>query len=336
MMRRGTRLAAAIIAAAAAGLGAPGSSAQTFTMKVACNSIGDVQAEWVKLFAERVEARSGGRIKASAYPGGQLGTTPRVIEGVQFGSIEAYIVPAENFVGLDQRFQVVGAPGWFDNMQHAKRTVLDQRLREEYFKLGEPKGLKGVSFVLYGPISYASRQPIRNVADFRGKKIRVAASKLQEVPLQKLGASTAPIPLGEVLPALQQGTVDAVRLSINLFNNFKYYDVVKNVTMTEEAVFVSVGVLSRLWFDKLPKDLQTVLVEEGAKLNAELTDWSIKSFEGAEEVWTRNKGEIIRFPAEERARFLAITSGGAEEVFQERAEVKRMHDRLREIASTNR
>ncbi len=36
-----------------------------------------------------MEKDSGGRIKAQVYPASQLGSIPRQIEGVQFGSIQA-------------------------------------------------------------------------------------------------------------------------------------------------------------------------------------------------------------------------------------------------------
>lgn len=334
-MRTWTVISAAAFALVPGFFPAP-AAAQSYTMKVACDTVDDVQAEWLKRFASRVAARSGGRIKASTYPGGQLGTTPRVIEGVQLGSIEAYIVPGANFVGLDQRFQVTDAPGWFASLDHVKRTILDPRFRDQFLALGDAKGLKGISLVLYGPISYASRQPLRSPADFKGKKIRVAASKLQELPLGKLGATPVPIPLGEVLSALQQGTVDGVRLAVNLFNKFKYYDIVKYVTVTEEAVFVSVGVVSKLWFEKLPKDLQTIIVEEGAKLNAEMSDWTLKAFEGAEEEWKRNGGEIIRFDAAQRGQFMKIVGAAADEVLNQRPETKKMFELLKEVAEKNR
>lgn len=322
-----------VFSLALAAAAAAGAAQAQITMKVACNGLNDVQHEWVKLYAARVEERAKGRIKTSTHPGGQLGTTPRMIEAVQLGSVEAYTVPAENFVGLDQRFQITGAPGWYRDLEHAKKTILDPRVREPILKLGEPKGLKGISVILYGPISYASRQPIRTPDDFKGRKVRVAASKLQEVPLQKLGATPVPIPLGEVLPALQQGTVDAVRLSINLFNNFKYYDVTKTVTLTEEAVFVTVGVLSKVWFDKLPPDLQAILVEEAAKLNEELSNWSLKQFAGASDEWKRHGGEIIRFSAPDQARFMKTVMDAGTQVMTERPAVGQMYKQMIEVAN---
>ena len=326
---------ATILAGTALIAAASPATSKIYTMKVACNSINDVQSEWTKLFAARIEKRSHGRIKATVYPGGQLGTTPRIIEGVQFGAIEAYVVPAENFVGVDKRFAVVGAPGWFDNIAQAKRAILDPRFRDQFLKLGEKKGLVGVSLFVYGPDSYATREPIRSPDDFKGKKIRVAASKLQSLPLQRLGASADPIPLSEVLPAFQQGTVDGVRLSINLFNNYKYYDVAKYVTDTNEAVLVSVGVVSRIWFDKLPKDLQKIVLEEGANLDREMSDYSTGQFKDAEAQWQKHGGTIIHFSAPDQARFMKVGRAAAKDVFAQEPGTQRLYGLLRQVAKAN-
>ena len=105
-------------------VGAP-AQAQTYTMKIACDTLNDVQNESVKLLGERIAKRSGGRIKTEIFPGGQLGSTQRIIDGIQLGTIEAYVVPAANFVSVDPRFQVLAAPGWFKKCR--SRVSNDQR-----------------------------------------------------------------------------------------------------------------------------------------------------------------------------------------------------------------
>ena len=152
--------------------------AQT-TMKLATATVNDVQVEAIKYFGAKVEARSKGRIKAEYYPGAQLGSNPRMIEGLQFGTIEVYVGPPAYLVGVDLRFQVMDAPGIFDDMEHFYRISQDKPFRDAFLALGEPKGVKGVSLFVYSPTSFATRQPIRMLADFQGKKLRVLAAKLE-------------------------------------------------------------------------------------------------------------------------------------------------------------
>src|SRR6516225_4017447 len=82
---------------------AHGQAGKIFVMKLSTATITDTQHEWLKRFAAAVEKDSGNRIKGEIYPGSQLGSIPRQIEGVQFGSIQCEIVPPEFFVGVDER-----------------------------------------------------------------------------------------------------------------------------------------------------------------------------------------------------------------------------------------
>src|SRR5215831_6651156 len=79
-------------------LGAGGPSraqAASVTLKCATATLNDVQHEWCKRYGARLEKRSNGQIKTQIFPASQLGSIPRMIEGVQLGTIEAWIGPPE-------------------------------------------------------------------------------------------------------------------------------------------------------------------------------------------------------------------------------------------------
>src|SRR6516162_6721182 len=103
-------------------------ASKTFVMKLGTATINDTQHEWLKRFAAAVEKDSGGRIKGEIYPASQLGSIPRQIEGVQFGSIQAWIGPPEFLVGVDERFEVMTAPGLVDSMAHGLRLSADPQV----------------------------------------------------------------------------------------------------------------------------------------------------------------------------------------------------------------
>src|SRR5712691_4562601 len=96
-----------------------------YVMKLGTATINEAQHEWCKRFAAMVEKDSGGRIKGEVYPASQLGSIPREIEGVQFGAIQVAVVPPEFFVGVDERFEVMTAPGLVDSMEHGQRLAAD-------------------------------------------------------------------------------------------------------------------------------------------------------------------------------------------------------------------
>src|SRR5438876_10579974 len=100
-------------------------SAQQFTMKLSMPTINDVTYEYFKRMKAGIEQRSGGKIKVDIYPSNQLGQLPAVVEGVALGTIEAAASANGFWVSLAPRFQVLAAPGLFDDLSHAFKILHD-------------------------------------------------------------------------------------------------------------------------------------------------------------------------------------------------------------------
>jgi len=64
----------------------------------------------------------------------------RQIEGTQFGTIQVAVMSAEFFVGVDERFEVLAAPGLADSMEHAQRIAADGEVLKLMLGLGVDKG----------------------------------------------------------------------------------------------------------------------------------------------------------------------------------------------------
>jgi len=203
-----------------AALLSPGSAAyaqdKTFTMKLSTATINDTQHEWLKRFAALVEKDSGGRIKAEIYPASQLGSIPRQIEGVQFGSIQGWMGPPEFLVGVDERFEVLSAPGLFSSNEQVMKVMADPPIRKMIYELGEPKGLTGIGFAPIGPSSILTRKPVKTLADMKGMKIRVLASPFQLELIRRMDMSPIAMTLADVLPGLQQGTIDGTLTTMTI------------------------------------------------------------------------------------------------------------------------
>jgi TRAP-type C4-dicarboxylate transport system substrate-binding protein len=311
-------------------------AAQTYTLKIGNATINDVQHEWQKRWGARVEKRAAGRIKVEIYPASQIGSIPRMIEGLQLGTLEAWIGPPEFVVGHDPRFQALGAPGIFTGMPHAYRVLADPKFRDTVLSLGESKGMKGVSIIVYGPTAYATRKPIRKLDDFKGLKIRVFASPMQTLAVARLGATAAPMPLDEVFAALQRGAIDGNRTGITIFTTFKYYDVLKTVTETHDAIVTAIAMVSKLWYDKLPPDLQKILLEEGEAVQKELFDWTVDFNNKGRQTWTDKGGELIKLPAADQAELMKRVSTVGDEVVAAQPRVKDVYDLMVQTARAKR
>jgi len=304
-------------------------------MKLATATMNDAQEKAIRVFGAAVEKRSGGRIKAEYYPGAQLGSNQRMIEGIQLGTIEVYVGPPAYLVSVDSRYQVLDAPGLFKDAEHFFRVSQDDDFRKQLLGLGDSKGIKGLSLFMYGPTAVASRAPIRTLADFKGKKIRVLASKLERESMNKLGATAVPIDMSEVSSALQQGTVDGMKSSVLIFSAVKLFDIVKFVTMTNEAIIPEVLVVGKPWFDSQPQDIQKILVEEGKAMERELFDWTIAAHAKAETTWKEKGGEVIQLSAADREKMMADLSTVASDVLSEKPGDKALFEVLKASVAKN-
>ncbi len=110
-------------------------------MKLSTATINDTQHEWLKRFGALVEKNSGGRIKAEIYPASQLGSIPRQIEGVQFGSIQGWMGPPEFLVGVDERFEAMSAPGLFSSVDQVMKVAQDPPIQKMMYELRRTEGL---------------------------------------------------------------------------------------------------------------------------------------------------------------------------------------------------
>jgi TRAP-type C4-dicarboxylate transport system substrate-binding protein len=314
----GIPASAAVAAAAilAPSLGKPAAAApaqQTYLMKISTPTIHDVPDTWARNYGAALERDSGGRIKVEVYPASQLGSIPRQIEGTQFGSIQCEVVPPEFMVGLDERYEILAAPGLVESQAHGQRVAGDPAVLKLMLGLGADKGLHGVAVYMNSPSSVIAKAPIRRLADFKGKKIRVLASPFQTQAVARLGATPVAMTLGDVVPALQQGTIDGAVGGIVVWTPMHFQDAAKYVTETgQPAVFVVVEV-NKAWYDSLPADLQQLVDQDAAKEQEAIGPFAIDFVSKARQGWLKTGGELISLPADEQASMMkTFASVGAD------------------------
>ena len=238
---------------------------KTYVMKFTLPTLNDPSYQFTKSYAAAIERDSAGRIKTEIYPASQLGSIPRQIEGTQFGAIQCAVIPPEFFVGVDERFEVMAAPGLADSMEHAQRLAADPAVLKLMLGLGAAKGLHGVGLFMNAPSSLIAKAPIRHLADLKGKKIRIFASQFQTVALERLGATPVAMTLGDVLPAIQQGAIDGAVGGIVVFTPMHFQDAAKYVTETGQPTVFVIVEISRKWYDALPADLQKIVDTNAAQ-----------------------------------------------------------------------
>jgi TRAP-type transport system periplasmic protein len=305
-------------------------------MKLGTPTLNDGQHEFLKRFSAEVEKRSDRRIKGEVYPASQLGPTPRQIEAVQLGAIQGFIAPAEFYEGVDARFQVLTAPGLFADMNHVDRVAKDQEFRNQFYQVGNSRGLIVSSVFLSGPTAINSRTPVREVSDFKNLKIRVLASPMQTAPLKALGASPVPISLGDVLPALQQGTIDGVMSVLPVLTAMRYYEAARYFTETDFSMTVSCFTLSKSWVNRLSPELKTIVTEAAPRIGDEMQPWVVDFYQKQRVAWAGGGGSVLTISKEERAKTMATLEGVAADVVKEKPAVNEMYAIVKQAAERTR
>jgi TRAP-type C4-dicarboxylate transport system substrate-binding protein len=301
-------------------------------MKLATATLNDGQHEWMKRFAAAIETKSGGRIKAELYPASQLGSIPRMLEGTQLGSIQTFIAPPEFLSGVDPRFQLLGAAGLFESNEQVIKTIADPGFSKAFLAIGANKGLIGASLFISGPVGFAMRTPFRALADLTGKKIRIQGSPFEREQIARLGGTGVPLSLGDVLPALQQGTIDGTLGSLGVFTALGYYDVAKYWNDTGATYVISMASMSKRWFDTLPADLQIMVLATAQETATEVTPWIIDFLARQHKVWVDKGGELDVLSPADKADMTAKLATVGDDIVNTRPELQPLWDLLRASA----
>ena len=290
-------------------------------MKLSTATINDTQHEWMKRFAAAVEKDSGGRIKGEVYPASQLGTIPRQIEGVQFGSIQAWIGPPEFLVGVDERYEALSAPGLFASRAQYQHTIEDPAVLDLILGLGGNKGLIGGGIFPIGPSSIDTRKPVQRLADYSGLKIRVLASPFQLELIKRIGGSPVAMTLGDVLPAPQQGAIDGTLTTMTQYTTLHYVDAAKYVVATGQPYVSTIAVLSKKWVDGLPPDLQKIVRDDAAQASKDIVPFVHEFFDAQSKIWLDQGGSIVNLPPDDQAEMISKISSIANDLSASKPEL---------------
>jgi TRAP-type C4-dicarboxylate transport system substrate-binding protein len=304
------------------------------TMKFATLTLNDVQHETLKVYKEELEKATGGRIKVEVYPAGQLGGAPRQTEGLRLGTIEAAMGPPELFFGADRRFQVLAMAGLFKDNAHARRVLDNAEFRKIFSEFSSTRGMIPINYQIYDHQMFVFRTPVTNLAGFAGKRTRVLASEAEQAAVAALGAAPVPMSLPEVVPALQQGTIDAVSAVLGVFVPFRYNDSAPNIVNTGLWALTSTAMVSKIWFDKLPDDLKKPVMETGFKLEAPLYQWQVKRIADDTKTWADRGAKMVKLSDAEQSDAQKRVAASLKTVLDKNPPSKELFTKLKAIADT--
>ena len=210
-----------------------------------------------ELFKGMVEKATGGRVEVQIFPAGQLYKSDQdAIKAVRSGAIEGAMVTTGDLALFVPAFNLYEAP--FVITSYAQLdALLDSPVAAEILAKLEPLGIKGLVHTDAGSAILASRpHPISTPGDLRGLRVRAAAGRVQVRALELLGASAIQLPVADIGPALERGTVEGVLSTPSALAEMQIGSLVPYGTVTNQQFFPPVVIVNLAWWNGLPPEVR--------------------------------------------------------------------------------
>ena len=230
-----------------------------------------------EFFARNVAARTNGKVQIQVFPAEQLGSGKDVNEMIRQGANVMNItdpgylsdfvpdIGALNgpyLIKTPQEYDKLLASGWFKG--------IEQKLEAAGFRLIMANGYFGQRHLIAG-------KPVRKPEDMAGMTVRVPPNTMWIETFKAMGARPTTVQWSEVYNALSQNVVEAAEAPLGSLWGSKLQETRKFISMTGHFTAFVTWPINAGFFNKLPKDVQTVLLEEGAKAGAEMTRLTLAS-----------------------------------------------------------
>ncbi|MBN2396552.1 MAG: TRAP transporter substrate-binding protein [Candidatus Atribacteria bacterium] len=230
--------------------------------------------------AEWAEERSGGRLKIEVFPGGQLGNERDSAESVKMGTIDMCLVCSSTLGIWEDDFSILGVAFIWKDFDHMLKVVRGTIGQEMMDKLVKSTGVKVLDMGwIDGQRQFNTNKPIRTPDDIVGLKIRVPETPIYFSNMKAMGASVVAMPFSEVFTSVQTGVIDGQENPLNSIYVNKFYEITKYVSLSAHVTLNLAIIINNDRFNKMPKDLQDILVKATIDAGDWLTQQTIETFD---------------------------------------------------------
>ena len=257
----------------------------------------------LQVVAARLKERTNGRLILEPFPSGALVPGKEVFNAVKRGMVPIGVTSSAYPLAQIPLMNVgSGLPLNFGDIWEAvyfhKWLGFEQMLKDECAK----HGLIYFTDKVY-PTEVSLKKPVRKFEDFKGLKLR--SSGILQKFLTSIGAAASYMPGSEIYAALASGVMDGAHWgAVQGSASMKFYDVNKyHLRPALNVAATDIWLVNQKAFDKLPKDLQEILLttlEEQFWLRT--NQYIFLENKALSKVIKEQGVELITLPAEEYAK----------------------------------
>jgi TRAP-type mannitol/chloroaromatic compound transport system substrate-binding protein len=266
-----------------------------------------------KMFAEKVDKMSNGRLKIEPSPAGTVVPAFEVLDATNKKVIDGYHSWAGYWVGKHKAGVLfTGGPGGTFGMDyidvigwlfHGGGIELYQQYYKDVLKLD----VVPIPVLPAGPQAFGwFKRPIKNLADFKGLKCRQTG--LAAEIYTEMGMRVVNMPGGEIMPAAERGVIDCAEwvggvedLRFGFQNIWKYH---YTPSVHEQVTLGEVVFNGDVW-RKLSPDLQEIV--KAAAMDTLFRWWALWQKQNADaliELQEKHKVQILKTPDDILIEFL--------------------------------
>lgn len=245
-----------------------------------------------EFFAKNVAARTNGKVQIQVFPAEQLGSGKDVNEMIRQGANvmnitdPGYLSDFVPDIGVLNGPYLIKTPQEYDKLlASAWFKDIEKKLEAAGFKLIMANGYFGQRHVI-------ASKPVRRPEDMAGMTVRVPPNTMWIETFKAMGGRPTTVQWSEVYNALSQNVVEAAEAPLGSLWGSKLQETRKVISLTGHFTAFVTWPINASYFNKLPKDIQTVLLEEGAKAGAEMTRLTLAS---QDDYIARFKGAGVTF-----------------------------------------
>jgi TRAP-type C4-dicarboxylate transport system substrate-binding protein len=221
---------------------------------------------------DAVWERSGGRLYVDYRPLAQLGGERDVISKVRMGAIHGVLLSSVAAANVAPKLGVVNLPFVVDSFDKLDNFRNNKELFKEFADSTLPQGMITADIVNYGTYGWATTQPVRNIEDAKRVNFRIAEAPVNADIYKSWGYKFTVMPWPDVPQALQTGVINGLDHTAIVCNITKKFEVAKYFTEIDYAQGLFIHLINKRWFDRLPADLQKILMEVIAEESAKTRD----------------------------------------------------------------
>ena len=208
------------------------------------------------IFDAKLKELSGGKMRIDQFPGAQLGQEPQMLQKMRAGDIDFVITSTANASTVAPQAGVFSLHFIFRDQNHLMKVLADPAVSAAFRDMVKQsvQGAHVLGLMTMGLRSMYSKKEIHSVADVKGEKIRVQATKTEDEAFPAYGTQIVHMPFGDVYTSLQTGVVNIAENGVNVYLANKHYEVAPVLSLTEhEANNSLVWVSDKLWNSLTPE-----------------------------------------------------------------------------------